>query len=312
MAQPTPKDVHIDTALSNISIAFKNLTYVADLIFPIVPVDKQSDYYFEWSKDFWFRNHVKVRGPGATYAEGGLQLSSTQFICINKGLSFPLPVETIENEDEAVDVETTGAEWLADQFALDREIGLAAAILGATAWTSYTTLSGGAQWSDYANSDPVGDVETGKEAIKALTGIPPNTLLVGEQVWDQLKFHPDLLDVYKHTAPAVLTTDLVAKVFDVERILVGTAIKNTAAEGGTFAGSYIWGKSALLLYVPKSPGLRTPSAGYSFVWRQNGYQIAISRVGEPLRKRDVLLADHAFVHKVVSADLGYELITAVA
>lgn len=312
MAQPTPSDVHIDAALSNISIAYRNEGYVADRVFPIVPVDKQSDYYFVFTKDFWFRNSVERRGPGSKYAEGGLELSSVQYVCVNKGLSFPLPYESMENEDAAVELETSGAEYLADQFMLDREIALSAAIMDASAWTSSTTLSGGTQWSDYANSDPIGDIETAKETIKKLTGRYPNALLMGAEVWDKLKFHPDLLDIYKHTGAAILTTEMVAKVFDLGQILVGNAVYNSAEEGATFTGAYIWPKNALLLWVPKSPGLRTPSAGYTFVWKQKGFQVAIERVEERTRKRDLLLADHAFNQKVTGADLGYEVIDAVA
>uniref|UniRef100_A0A6M3J7P0 Putative capsid protein n=1 Tax=viral metagenome TaxID=1070528 RepID=A0A6M3J7P0_9ZZZZ len=313
MAQPTPSDVHIDAALSNISIAYKNDNYVGDQLFPIVPVDKQSDYYFVFTKDFWFRNSVERRGPGGRYPEGGLELSSTQYVCINKALSFPLPVEVIDNQDAAVDLETDGAEWLADQFMIDREIALKAKIMDASAWTSSTTLSGTSQWSDYANSDPIGDIHTGMETVKKLIGRYPNVCFMGAEVWDKLKWHPDMLDIYKHTEKAVLTKEMVANIFDgIEKVLVGDAIYNSAAEGATFSGGYIWDKNCILMYVPASPGLRTPSAGYTFIWKQNGYQIPIERVEERLRRRDVLLADHAFDQKVVGADCGYEVINAVA
>jgi len=313
MAQPTPSDVHIDAALSNISIAYRNDSYVAQKVFPIVQVDKQSDKYFIFSKAFWFRNSVERRGPGSRYAEGGLELSSTNYECINKGLSFPLPWESIENQDAAIDLESDGAEWLADQFQLDREIALAAKIFNASAWGTTAGLSGTSMWSDYANSDPISNIETARETVKKAIGRYPNVMLMGAEVWDKLKFHPDLLDIYKHTSVAVLTPDLVAKVFDgIEQLLIGNAIYNSTAEGVAFSGGYIWPKNVLLLYVPKSPSIRTPAAGYTFVWKQNGYAIAIERVEERLRKRDVLLADHAFDQKVVGSDCGYEITTAVA
>ena len=312
MAQPTPTDVHIDAALSNISIAHKNDNYVADKIFPVVPVDKQSDYFFTFTKDFWFRNSVKVRAPGAAYPEGGLQISNTQYVCINKALGFPLPNETIANQDPAIDLEVDGAEWLADQFNLEREITLAAAIFGATAWSTSTTLTGSNQWSDYANSNPIGNINTAMDGVKKLVGRYPNKLLMGSEVWDKLKFHPDMLDIYKHTNAAVLTREMVAKVFDgIDEVIVGNAVKNTAAEGATFVGAFIWPKSVLALWVPPSPSLRTPAAGYTFVWQQAGFGIKIQRVEDKLRGRDVLLADHAYVQKVTSADAGYEILTAV-
>jgi len=298
--------------LSNVSIGYKNESYVADQLFPPVNVDKQSDYYFTFTKDFWFRNSVERRGPGAKYAEGGLQVSNTQYVCVNKGLSFPLPFETLANQDAGVDLETAGAEWLADQFALDREIALAAKIMDASAWTSSVTKSGVDQWSDYANSDPVEDIETGKEAIKKLIGRYPNTMVMGAEVWDKLKWHPDLLDMFKHTSVPVLTPQLVAGIFNLERVLIGDAIYNSSGEGVAFNGAYIWPKNALLMYVTKAPALRTPSAGYTFLWKQNGYTIPIEKIEQRTRRRDLLLADHAFDQKITAADTAYEIIDAVA
>lgn len=313
MAQPTTSDVHIDAALSNISIAYKNDNYVGNKIFPVVPVDKQTDKYFTFTKDFWFRNSVERRGPGGNYPEGGLQVSNTNYECINMALSFPLPQEVIDNQDAGIDLETDGAEWLADQFALDREIALSAKIFDASAWSSSTTLSGTGQWSDYANSDPVGDIHTGMETVKKAIGRYPNTMLMGAEVWDKLKFHPDLLDIYKHTTAAVLSVDKVRDMFDgITQVLVGDAIKNTAAEGASYSGSYIWPKNVLLAWVATRPSMRTPSAGYTFIWRQSGYTISIERIEERKRRRDLLLADHAYDQKLTATDAGYEVINAVA
>jgi len=314
VAQPIPQSVHIDTALSNISMAYKNDNYVADKVFPLVNVDKQSDYYFKFTKDFWFRNSVERRGPGGKYPEGGLEVSAEQYVCINKGLSFPLPRETSDNQDAGIDLEADGAEWLADQFALDREVALAAKIFAtSTAWASSTTLSGTSQWSDYANSDPISNIETAREAVKKLIGRNPNVLLMGAEVWDKLKWHPDILDIYKHTEKAILTKDMVAKVFDgIEQLLVGDAIVNASAEGVAFSGGYIWPKRVLVAYITKTPSLRTPSAGYTFSWKQSGFTIPIKRVPDELRNRDVLLADHAFDQKITSTDCGYEILAAVA
>ena len=44
MPSPTPRDVHVDAALTNISIAYKQSddAFVAEKVFPVVPVGKQS------------------------------------------------------------------------------------------------------------------------------------------------------------------------------------------------------------------------------------------------------------------------------
>ncbi len=312
MAQPTSREVHIDSALSNISVAYKNSKYIADMVFPALNVEKQSDFYYTFDKDFWFRNVVKRRGPGANYEEGGFEVSNTQYFCNNFGLQFRMPFETIENADAAIDLETTGAEWLADQFMLNREEALKAAIMDASAWGSDTTLSTTDQWSDYENSDPIGDIETGIQTIEQATGMAPNVALMGAQVWDKLRRHPDLLDIYKYTTTGNLNEAQVAQAIGVEKLAIGRAVKNSAAEGVSFSGAYIWDKNMILMFVASSPGLRIASAGYTFLWLQNGFTVTIEGVEDRFRRSNVLLGDNAFDQKVVASDAGYEIINAVA
>ena len=301
--------------MSRISIGYKNpeVNYIADKVFPIVPVDKQSDYYYLWEKGFWFRNHVERRAPGAIYTEGGLELSAVQYVCAQYGLAYPLPREVVANQDVAVNLERTGAEWLADQFMLNREIACSAGVFVASVWGTDLTLTGATQWSDYEASDPLGAIDTAKNTIRAATGVTPNTLILGQQVWDKIKWHPDLVDKFKFTQTGILTEPLIAKVFDVPNLMVGSAIYNTVKEGVTFSGAFIWGKEAVLLYVPPSPGLMTPASGYTFVWNQGmGLTTTIKNIPDDLRNRDVLQGDQFFVHKITGGPLGYRFATAVA
>ncbi len=47
----TSTDVHIDVALSNVSIGYQNEEYIADQVFPQVSSDKQSNKYYTWDKE---------------------------------------------------------------------------------------------------------------------------------------------------------------------------------------------------------------------------------------------------------------------
>ena len=91
--QPTPKDAHKDSALSNIAIGYRNAMYVADRVFPNVPVVKQSDYFFTFRKGAWFRNEAKPRGPGAVAAGGGYPLTSTTYTAIEYAYRHPVPAQ---------------------------------------------------------------------------------------------------------------------------------------------------------------------------------------------------------------------------
>jgi hypothetical protein len=81
MAQPTLTSVHVNRPLTNISQAYMqdNDDYIAGKIFPMVPVQKQSDSYFIYTKDDWFRSVAQLRGPGTESAGGGYPLTTATY-----------------------------------------------------------------------------------------------------------------------------------------------------------------------------------------------------------------------------------------
>jgi hypothetical protein len=171
-------------------------------------------------------------------------------------------------------------------------------------------------WSDQAGSDPVTDIVTGKRTIKTNTGFTPNTLLLGGEVWDKLKEHPDIIERFKHTQKGILTKDLIAQVFEIERIIVADAVYATNEEGGTGAYAQIFGKNALLCYSAPKPSVLMPSAGYIFAWSgyggRNAFGVTINRYRIDLAKSDRIEGELAYDAKVVGSDLGYYFSGAVA
>jgi len=311
---PTASDVHRDADLSNIAIGYKNpdKNYIADLIFPQIETDKMSDYYYIWTKDFFFRNQVNLRAPGGVYPAGGLAVSDTQFVTKNWSLSYLMPREVQANADAALDLERVGAEWLADQFALNREILASTTLFITGVWGTTTSLTGVEQWDDYANSTPIENFQTAIETVEAATGMTPNTAVLGVQAFNKLRRHPDLIDLFKYTTKGILSTEQVAEAVGIEKIVVGRAMRNTAAESVAFAGSYIWGKSCLICYVPPSPGIFVPMSGATFVWKNQGLTLTIDRIAVDQQKSDALQGDQQFVHQCVGSDLGYMYLTVVS
>ena len=305
---PTGADVHADSALSEIAIAYKNKSFIADQVLPLVPVDKQSDKYYIWDKGSWLTNQVELRTPGDTYPEGRMKLSTDTYYADIYHLGYPIPDEDKKNQDAAVDLETSGAEWLAHQFALNREVQIAAAVFAGSIWdTNPTVGTDFVAWDDYDNSDPPDDIDTYRETVLQNTGVLPNVLVLGKQVFSKLRRHPLLLDMYKYTGRGMLTEAEVAAALDVEKILVGTAVRRTSVEGAASATqAFVWGKNALLLYVPPKPALREPAAGYTFVWNidDSGLTVNVIPTRQDDRDRDFLKAKHAFDFKVTGSDLG--------
>jgi hypothetical protein len=179
-------------------------------------------------------------------------------------------------------------------------------VTGAVSGNGTTTRT---YWSDYANSDPIEDVEDAKETILKNTGYMPNVLVLGYQVWRKLKNHPLFIDRIKHTSSESITKEIVARYFEVDEILVAQSIKNSGKEGAADSMGFVFGKSALLMYRNPSPGLLEPSAGYTFVWNgvsgNLGLPVAISSFRMEHLKAQRIEGEAAWDNKIVATDLGY-------
>ena len=313
----TSKDVHVDQLLTGVSVAYSNAGYIADQIFPIVPVDKQSDKYLTYDKSHWFRNEAKIRAPGTRSERGGWSYSTDTFFCDRFSYGHEIYDEERDNADNNFQLDSDAAEFATDKVLMQREVAFAAGFFTTSVWG--TDKAGGTdftKWSDYANSTPLVDVSAWVDSIEAGIGREPNRLVMGKQVWTALKWHPDLIDTIKYTQRAQMSLELAAALFEIENILIGRAIYTTSPEGtaeSSVTYSRIWGKNALLIYVPSVPSLRTPAAGYTFTWRRVPNSLRyIKRMRDEEREADIIEANAYYDHKVTGASAGLFASAAVA
>lgn len=332
MAQPTRTDVRIDAPLTNVAVAYLQAqeAFIATKVFPIVPVDKQTNKYFKFDKDAWFRDDAQVRKTSAETAGSGFTLSNDNYSCDVFGIHKDIDFLDRANQDEPVDLDRAAAEWVAMQLLIRQEVQFVSDAFKTSVWA--TDKVGGTNfvlWSDFGGSDPREDIDAGKEAILLATGFEPNVLTIGYQVFRKLRRHPDVVEQFKYSSPDSITTAMLARFFDIDQVLVARAVKNTAKEGQTFAGAFTHGKNALLTYRPPNPGIMVPAAGYTFSWTEvvggmnllsqlpsravsNPLPIGIARINMPQIRSDRIEGLTGFDNKIVGTDLGYFFSAAVA
>lgn len=271
-------DWHIDAALSEIAIQFalEPGMYLGPSILPVVGVDKQSDRFYVWDKDYWFRIPQTKRAPGTRANRVETSVSSLAYFAHNYSLEEVVPFEDLSNADVALSLEESAARHVMQALLLDQENRIASLLTTAANVGSGNALTGTAQWSDRANSDPVSDVTTGRLWVQKETGYKPGTMVVGQEVHDSLLLHPDMIDRVKYTQRATQATleNAIADIFGVKGYFVGGVPKQNAAEGlPTSASSmtFIWGKNVSLFYAPPAPGRNVPSGVYAFRWKPAGF-----------------------------------------
>ena len=281
---PLHSDVHIDRPLSNFAVAYPVGTLIASQAVPFVDVNNKTDSYMTYQKkDSFTLPTSMIRGPKDYAVEVDWATGTGSYACIDQAVREFLPDAIVGNADPGVDPRRRTVNMLVNLILLKYEYTISSLITTAGNYGgSYKqTLSGGDQWSAFATSDPLGNVET----ARGQCFMEPNVCVMGVEVWRKLKQHPQILDRISggstNASPAMVTPQLVAELFEVDKLLIGTAKYNTSNYAQTESYSYIWGKDVVFAYLNEQPGLDDPSAFKTFRWRQLttdvGYQVRTYR-----------------------------------
>ncbi len=282
MPQPTGRDLHIDRLLSDLSIGYINepSSYIADKVFPVVYSDKQSDKYARYRKGDWFRDEAEKRAVLTESAGGGYELLAPgTFFCDEWAFHKDLADEDTDNADEVFNMDDDATQFCTEKLRLRREREWASKYFGTSIWDKdlegQTDTPGTDEFKcwDESSSTPIDDIEDAKAIVQGQIGMMPNTLVVASRVHQCLKNHSDVLERYKYTQTGIITAELLARVFEVENYLVGSALYATNPEDSVEDTnddlSFILTQyDALLVYAAPRPSKRRPSGGYTFRWRR--------------------------------------------
>lgn len=320
MGNPVPGDVHVNTPLTNISIAYLQdaSNFIATRVFANIPVSKQSDRYYTYDRGEFNRDEMKERAPGTESAGGSYTLDNTPtYFARVYAFHKDIPDQVRSNADAVLNPDREATEYVTHKALIKREKIFATNYFATGVWTNETTPAN--LW-DTASGTPIEDVRGAKRTVLESCGFEPNTLVLGKAVYDALVDHPDIVDRIKYGQtpgnPAMANIEALMKLLEVERVFVMKAIENTAKEGATASHSFIGGKHALLCYAAPRPGLMTPSAGYTFSWTgflgagQEGNRIKRFRIER--EESDRVEIQMAFDLKKIAADLGYFFLSVVS
>ncbi|WP_299393271.1 hypothetical protein [Pelagibius sp.] len=320
---PTSGDVHVNRPLTNMSVANwqSDDNFVADRVFPILPVEHKSDVYYIFNRGDLARDEMKIRAPRSESAGSGYRVQADDpYLCRVRALHTDIDDETRGNTDSPLNNDRAAVNFLNQKARINRENRFITSYMALTVWSGEVTGVAAApgagqvlKWSD-PNSTPIQDIRTAKTAVHVQSGgFMPNTLVIAQDVEDQLVDHPDIVDRVKYgTQDGVSTVDLseLAALLKLDRIMTMRGVVNAAKEGAADPSMALLGSGkALLAYVPPNPAIETPAAGYTFVWRNypgsgaQGQRIKTFRVDT--KNSDRYEIETADDQKRVSADCGH-------
>jgi hypothetical protein len=310
---------HIDRALTNISVGYMQGAdaFIADKVFPIVNVTKQSDVYYIYSKSDFFRNEVQERGRAAESAGGQWNMSvADPYHCRKYAYHYDITQEEKVNYDQPINVDRDTTEWLSQKMLLKREVDFTTKFFRTGVWGKDVTADGTTikKWSN-PESDPIAQVNAEMLAFAESTGKKPNFAIMSPDVFYALKNHDLIMDRIKYTQKGIITLDLIAALFEVDKIFVPWAIYNAGPQTPGYdetkaSMNFMYKGSMLLGYRASRPSLKEPTAGYIFAW--TGLEGATAYGSRMVRIKmdqlglgtERLEMEMAYDQKVICADMG--------
>lgn len=302
-----------------IALAYQNAEFIADQVLPRAPVTARE---FKWDlhtkAERFTIPDTKVGRKGVPNEVEFTSEEQTSSVA-DYGLGFVVPQDDIEAaaSKPGLDPLGTHTENTTELVMLDREKRVADIVFAAGTYPvgNKATLAGNDQWNvfSHADSDPVEDI------LAAIEGMlmKPNMMVLGSQVLYQLRRHPKVIAaVFPGGGNAgtggIATVNHLRELFEIDKILVGRAHRNTAKPGQTASYSRIWGKHCALLRISNLARVRGNDISFGMT-AEYGSRVAYTRQDPDIGLRGGVRGKVGETIKelVTASDCGYLFTNAV-
>ena len=254
---------HINKPLTNISLKFNFAEGIFDQVFPTVPVKKESDSYFIYDlSNLRLEETLRANHSKANIVEE--DFSTASYALEEHALRELITDRDRNNADKPLNLDIDATEKLEEKIQIRQEVEVANLAFTTTSWSNTLSISAAAAWST-TGTVPLNQILTASSLILRDAHVRANRAVLGWESFKALKVNTSTLDMIKYTERGIITEDILASLWDIDKVIVGRASYVNSAEGRTNSSAFIWDDKALIYYVPQSARLKTPAAGYNLI-----------------------------------------------
>ena len=273
MPEETLRSVHINQPVTNLSIGYHPKGMIAERVVAVVPVVKESDFFYKWNKGEAFRRVDTRRADGTRANRVSISHTRDTYLCEEYALEHQITDRQRANADSLLRLELSLTRRLQDMIALDQE-GRVADLLrtaGNYASTNKVTLSGTSQWNNASFSGSIEQVmDDAKEAVRLNTGNNSEVemVIIPQPVALVIKRDAMVREVIKYTRSDLLVNgELPPVLWNMEVVIPRVVEDSTNREvygTDTFTGTDMWGKDVILTSKPQAPSIDSFAHTYIF------------------------------------------------
>jgi hypothetical protein len=265
------------------AIAFEYLINAADRgfiglrILPLFEVPEQSADYPVIPIEALLKLQDTKRAPRGGYNRGDYEFETGTYSCEEHGWEEPVDDVEAKLYRRFFDAEEVATMRATDILLRGHEARVAAMVFNTSNITATADVA--IPWNTAATAVPRANVNAGKMAMRAASGLEPNVMAISKKVFDYLMVTAEITAAFRYTNPIELGSEevqrrLLSQYFGLE-VLVGGAIKDSAKKGQSYSIADIWDDeyAGLFKVSTGSLDLREPCLGRTFLWTADSPQM---------------------------------------
>jgi hypothetical protein len=298
-------------------LAVKKLldTFVADSVFPRRDTDLRAGTVKRIPREEYLNTPDDTRAPDGTYPRSDMSFDDFTFKTADRGHEQVVD----ESNREAYKI-YFNAQAEAGEIALlnaKRAHEVRCARIAQTAGNNGANAGAHAVWSDMTGATPIEDVKIAREAVRSNCGMEPNTIVIPWKAWNNLILTGEIRDRLGVGGSAsdpgnvkIANEATVAKVFDVDRIVIAKAVVNSADKGQPPVLADLWDKTKVWIgYVNPEPNDYSLAYGWNSHWTGDGseYEFRMEEYWKDEARRWYIRVRRHVEPKVLESVCGYLL-----
>ena len=305
-----PAEFHIDAALTNFAVELGvGGPFVADKIYPRVPVKKESDKYWIFESPELRDDVDGHRAAGAEATEIDWGGTTTTYSCEEYAFRRLLSDRAKSNSDNPVLMEQQTVRKLMHKIRMGIEKRIKTVVMDTSIITNNASPS--VKWDAASGTITIEkDIDTAKEAVAVACGNEPNIILIPPEVATAVKRDSTIRDLVKYTNPNLLVDGGLPQTLFGLKVIVPGAIENTANPAATVSLARIWSTdNVLVAFVDPDATVDTYTLGVQFWAKMLAEQVdeivALWRYREESRHGEWFEVGVLVDECLVSASCGY-------
>lgn len=289
--------------------------FVADEVFPRRDTDLRAGVLKRMRREQYLSFADDKRAPDGTFPRSDQEFDDFWFKTEERGHEQVVDESNREAYKIYFNAQAAAGEIAMLNAKRAHEVRCAAYVLNPA--KNGANAAAGAHWSDYVAATPIEDIKTAREALRQTCGLVPNTMVIPWKAWNNLILTGEIRDRLGIGGSAsdpgnvrIANEQTVAKVFDINKLVISKAQFNIADKGQVAVLADLWDKTKVWLgYVNPEPNSYDVSYGWNNHWTGDGseYEFRLEEYWKEEARRWYVRARRHADPQVVETVCGYLL-----